>query len=508
MPSRELEKELKHHLNYDAFRTGQKAIIEDVMGGHDVMGVLPTGSGKSLCYQLPAQLLKGLTIVVSPLISLMTDQVKQLRAQHYKGSIALNSFMSPKERQEVLRSLGAYKLIYISPELLQNPVIMTAFKRQEVSLFVIDEAHCISQWGHEFRPDYMRLSETIAHLGNPPVMALSATATPQVQEDIIRVLNLPNIKRHIHPMDRQNIMFAVEQVFDHKDKMSRLKDLLEMYQAPTLIYFSSRQLTEEVALNLQAAFKDRRIAYYHGGMEQSDRLLIQQQFMNDQTDVICCTSAFGMGIDKSDIHLIVHYHFPTQLESYIQEVGRAGRDGKDSMAVLLYDSKDVHLSKRLLANELPDEQQLGNIISIIRNLSTTSRKLPFDEEMILMTGLNEIQWRFLKHQLMKRDIITEDGRFIQSADDWVKTIDTILSHIQQRMGVKEHKLKQMVDWMETTNCLRYELYRHFQDGYTKRTVNCCSNCGLQWDKRIISERKRESNGENWHMKLRKRLLQQ
>src|SRR5690625_1139430 len=275
-----LENNLKSHFNFPAFRTGQKEIIQDIMQGSDVLGVLPTGSGKSLCYQLPAKLLSGTTIVVSPLISLMIDQVKQLKAIQFKEVVALNSFMEYAERRQVYEQLHTYKLVYVSPELLQKESLLAYLQQVDISLFVIDEAHCISQWGHEFRPDYLRLHSVIEMLNNPPILALSATANEDVQADIIHALKRPKMIKHIYPIDKPNIAFHVVRLQDEDEKLHTLTKLVSTYRVPTLIYFSRREDTENIAHRLATQLVDRKVAFYHGGLDAFDRLMIQQQFMN------------------------------------------------------------------------------------------------------------------------------------------------------------------------------------------------------------------------------------
>src|SRR5690625_2720860 len=216
-----LTEHLQQHFKYDTFRQGQEEIIQDVLNGYSVLGVLPTGSGKSLCYQLTAKLLSGTTIVVSPLISLMIDQVKQLKAIQFKEVVALNSFMEYAERRQVYEQLHTYKLVYVSPELLQKESLLAYLQQVDISLFVIDEAHCISQWGHEFRPDYLKLHSIIKLFKNPPILALSATATVNVQTDITTSLHRPNMIKHIYPMDRENITFCVRETSNEAEKQDR-----------------------------------------------------------------------------------------------------------------------------------------------------------------------------------------------------------------------------------------------------------------------------------------------
>jgi len=498
---------LQKYFNFDSFRTGQKEIIQDILKGYDVFGILPTGTGKSLCYQLPAKLINGATIVISPLISLMLDQVNQLRAHQFKDVVALTSFMEYRERQQVLKTLATYKLIYVSPELIQSPEILHYFKQIKVGLFVIDEAHCISQWGHEFRPDYLRLNKVIQSLNHPPILALSATATEAVQNDIMTSLSRPNMIKHIYPMDRENIAFCVHKVEDDRTKLIEIENLLSTYHVPTLIYFSSRISTEEVSEMLIQRLPEKRIAFYHGGMDHFDRIAIQQQFMNDQLDVICCTNAFGMGIDKNNIRLVIHYHFPTQLESYIQEIGRAGRDGSSSVSVLFYAKQDESLPKKLILNEVPTEESLSFVFRQLFNLVQNQGRIPTDLHEIVNTfQVNEIQWRFIHFQLEKNGII-KSNQIIYEKENWKLAFERIKSFQKKRLTQKYSKLIDMINWMNEKDCLRQHLYKGFQSSYKEPSFQCCSNCRfsyLNWkpnETKVI-----QKSFTSWENKLRALLL--
>ncbi|GIO22596.1 ATP-dependent DNA helicase RecQ [Oceanobacillus sp. J11TS1] len=474
-----LKDALHHHFNYDAFRIGQEEIISDVLRGEDVLGVLPTGSGKSICYQLPAKLLDGVTIVVSPLISLMIDQVKELKAASFKEVIALNSFMPFHEQQRALNHLDLYRLIYVSPEWLQKKNHQNYLKRLQVKLFVVDEAHCISQWGHEFRPDYQRLHEVIAELNHPPVLALSATATPDVQTDIIQSLNKPNMKKHIYPMDRKNIAFCVEEVENDQQKLERIEEITKSYLVPTLIYFTSRQSSEEVALWLRAKHPNMNIAYYHGGMEASERLRIQQQFMNNQIDIICCTSAFGMGINKPDIRLVIHYHLPLQIESYIQEVGRAGRDGNSSVGVILYHKGDFRLSTNMVKNELPTIEDIDRLTRTILTYQNNQIDLPSPEQLHMLIDINEGAGRFILRQLQKYELV-RDNVWLLDEQKWKSVRVKIIQNLEERKIYKNDKLNELYQWIRSDDCFRQSLYQSFQNGFQKPDGQCCSNCGFHW----------------------------
>lgn len=504
-----LEEQLKKYFQYSSFRQGQKEIIQDILEGKNVLGILPTGSGKSICYQLPAILMDGLAIVVSPLISLMIDQVKELKAKQFKRAVAINSFMSPEERKIVFKNLHMYKLLFISPELLQQDHIIARLRQVKISLFVIDEAHCISQWGHDFRPDYLKLSTIIEKLGRPPILALSATATPEVQEDIIRILKQQDMILHIYPMDKPNIAFCIEKVNDDYEKNNRLIQLFADLNVPTLIYFSSKLVAEKTTQFLAKKLPNRRISFYHGGMEQTDRIMIQQQFMNDQLDIVCCTSAFGMGINKSNIRMIIHYHLPLQIESFIQEVGRAGRDGKPSVSLLLFSENDLYIPKQMIKSELPDEVAIKNVYYYLKEVSLAKLKLPEDEQQIQnLLQLNEVQWKFIQYHLEKLGILKKNN-VTEFSEHWKSNFQSIFQVVKSRVKLKEKKLREIVTWIQEKNCLRDALYQGFQPTNNGALEQCCSNCGFSWAKfkPMQSPKPTQLNSEwDWNQKLRDLFL--
>jgi ATP-dependent DNA helicase RecQ len=470
----EVKQKMQDVFGFSSFREGQQEIIQDLLQREDVLGILPTGTGKSMCYQLPSLFLDGLTLVVSPLISLMVDQVKQLRAKGFKRVTALNSIVDSKQKDTIIRNLHQFKLVYCSPEMLQNEKVIARLKSIKVSLFVVDEAHCISQWGHEFRTDYLKLQHVIAKLQNPTVLALSATATAEVQEDIMNKLNRPDMKKRVYPMDRENIAFVIEATSNWFAKVERIIEVLKTRRVPTMIYFSSRLWCEKVSQLLQAELPNYRISYYHGGMEKDDRLLIQQQFMNNQLDVICCTSAFGMGVDKQDVRLVIHYQLPTQIESYIQEVGRAGRDGKQSVGLILYCNGDEQLPYRLIEQELPSEQQINYVFrSLLQQEHTPLSQ--FEDELVEMEQLNETQWNFLKHQLEVHGILRENN--IVNIVEWDQALKKTLAMQKKRQFEKYSKVHQLLDWVQSDECRRKSIYQSFQSGYKKPLLYCCDRCG-------------------------------
>lgn len=503
-----LEKELQKHFQYHSFRPGQREIISDVLQGKSVLGILPTGSGKSICYQLPSLLLDGLTVVVSPLISLMIDQVKELKAKNVKRVVALNSFVTYSERQMVMEQLHHYKLLYISPELLQQPQLLKRLSQLKISLFVIDEAHCISQWGHDFRPDYLKLGKVIENLHHPPVLALSATATPAVQADIIKSLDRPRMVKRVYPMDRNNLTFAIQDVASDQEKLELLTIYLNKHYGPALIYFSSRIQAENLARILTEKLPDLQVAFYHGGVEPIDRIQIQQQFMNNQIDVICCTSAFGMGINKQNIRLIIHYHIPSQMEAYIQEVGRAGRDGKPSICLLLYGRYDAAIPKSIIENELPESGEIRMIMQQLKVLSEQGIELTREvlHDLDELFQISEIKWRFLRFHFEKHGMIN-GKKVVYQAEHWRNVYEHLVKWIQSRSLYKMEELQEMIRWAESDDCLRKQLYKKFQSGYDPPIFECCSNCGIdleQWEAQALPPSLQEDI--DWREKLRKLLL--
>jgi ATP-dependent DNA helicase RecQ len=473
----ELEELLKSKFNYNSFRFGQREIIQDVINGDDVIAMLPTGGGKSICYQLPSYKIGGTILIISPLLSLMEDQVQQLRKNGEKDVIALNSFLSFYEKKMAIRDLSKFRFIFTSPEMLQSPIIISALKQSHISLFVVDEAHCISQWGHDFRPDYSKLGDIRKNLGNPPCLALTATATNQVIEDISSMLKLTNEKRHIHSVDRTNIAIMVEKTESLDDKILTLLDKVRKLQGPGIIYFSSRLWAENIA-NYLLEKGLTNVAYYHGGMEQEQRMLIQQQFLNNQLDIICCTSAFGMGINKPNIRYVIHFHLPTQLESYLQEIGRAGRDGNKSIAILLYSPYDEEIPEQLIQYELPSDAAIRSILNFINAKLQVNNILPMtkevEEELITLTEVNENYWRFIRHHLKETGILDDHtvSEIIQ-----VEEVTIELSRIiTQRINLKNEKLLFMKRWLFSNTCRREIILRYFGEELIGKPEICCDIC--------------------------------
>lgn len=353
---------LKKYFGFTKFRDGQLATVKALLTGHNTLAVLPTGGGKSLLYQLPAYLLPGAVLVVSPLISLMQDQVDRLHRNGEKRVLMLSGRGQGPAWQLQLRRLAGAKFIFASPELLANPAVIRALQAIQLSLLTIDEAHCISQWGPDFRPEYLLLKQLRQQLGTPLTLLLTATATPQVRQDILAKVGLAAnevtvIRRSVN---RPNLFLAVQELANDGDKRAALLKLVTCLPGAGIIYFASRRLATDMAEWLREN-SSLKVAAYHAGMSPADRFRVQQQFMDEQLQLVCATSAFGMGIDKANIRFVIHYHLPTNLEGYVQEIGRAGRDGKQSVAVMLYCPGDEQLARQLTQVDLPSAEQFNRV---------------------------------------------------------------------------------------------------------------------------------------------------
>ncbi|RYL94860.1 ATP-dependent DNA helicase RecQ [Sporolactobacillus sp. THM7-4] len=488
---------LRHVFGYDSFRPGQKRVISALLAHQDVFAMMPTGSGKSICYQIPGYLLPGLVLIVSPLLSLMEDQVVSLRRAGEKKVRALSSMLSFQERVRVLKHLDEFRFLFISPEMLQKPSVLSALQQVKVSLFVVDEAHCISQWGHEFRPDYMHLAEAREKMGSPVCLALTATADRRVREDIIGHLHLEKSKQVLESVDRPNIALVVRKVKNNAEKIKRLLALLRTAKWPAMVYCSSREWTEKLTEEIKSAL-DYRTAFYHGGMASEDRRKIQNQFLDGELDVLCCTNAFGMGINKSDVRLIVHFHYPAHLNAYLQEIGRAGRDGGQSLAVLYYSEEDDRLPVSLIDSNYPDETMLRNVL-----IRLDQGQLQTEDEHQFMTllqseGVTEVAARFILEQVKKKP----------DKKPYLSTFDDCLRLVKERRARQLDDLSKMRRWIRGTDCRRKSCLHFFGEKLSWRPRLCCDRCGLE----IKDFQRRETDRSgmcfelNWERRLRRLLI--
>lgn len=348
------EELLQRIFGYSGFRPGQEALINGILAGRDVFGIMPTGGGKSMCYQLPALMLPGITLVVSPLISLMRDQVMALKAVGVSAAY-INSTLTGPQIQTVYRNLlaGKYKIVYVASERLDYPGFSGLAAKLPISFIAVDEAHCISQWGQDFRPSYLRIVNFIGTLPRRPVVgAFTATATKQVREDVERILQLQNPIRIVTGFDRPNLYFEVTQTDEKELELRRL--LASRSGKSGIIYCSTRKTVETVCSNLQD--RGYGATRYHAGLSDEERSRNQEDFLYDRAPIMVATNAFGMGIDKSNVSFVIHYNMPKSIEAYYQEAGRAGRDGAAADCILLYNGRDVNTARYLINNTSENEE--------------------------------------------------------------------------------------------------------------------------------------------------------
>lgn len=371
---------LLRYFGYRSFRPGQVDVVRAVLDGHDTLGVLPTGGGKSLCYQVPALVLPGLAVVLSPLISLMKDQVDRLVVRGIAAAF-LNSTVPPPDVARCLLSArrGILKLLYVAPERLEAPDLLRALADCAISLVAVDEAHCISEWGHEFRPSFRRIAAVTERLGHPQIVALTATATPRVRADIARQLRLRHPRVVVGGFDRPNLHYAAKRCRGDDEKGRAIVSELRALDAPAVVYASTRASVERIARQLRRC--RLRAAAYHGGLDDGARREAQEQFMGDRLDAIVATNAFGMGIDKPNVGLVMHHAMPGTLEAYYQEAGRAGRDGRPARCLLLHSADDRSTHEWFIAGTFPQPDGVRRVHAALRTLAIR-RRVPVEPAIV------------------------------------------------------------------------------------------------------------------------------
>nr|WP_106784645.1 ATP-dependent DNA helicase RecQ [Lysinibacillus timonensis] len=476
-----LEELLYKHFGYHTFRPGQREVIEQLVEGRDVIALLPTGMGKSLCYQLPGYIFPKPVLIISPLLSLMQDQVTQMKQNGEKRVVALNSFLTLGQKNDALNLLHQYQFIFVSPEMLLQHHVKQRLSHMQLSLIVIDEAHCLSQWGFDFRPDYLRIGEVFDEKNRPPILALSATATNKVIGDIKSYLKMKEPFEYIHSVDRPNIHLGKLYFQNQDEKLEWILEHVQKTEGPGIIYTQSRAKTESISERLiQLGIP---AAAYHAGKDALDRQFIQQQFIEGSLDWIVATNAFGMGVHKQNVRQVLHHSLPSNIANYMQEIGRAGRDGQDALAVLLYSEGDEEVSRLLAIDDLPTKHH----IDIYEQYRLNNENV---KTMIHNGEISETAFRVL--------------------DYWMNEKTTMeVNHILNVM--KHEKLRaidQMINLIRTDDCMRSDLVHYFGQTLQTRPENCCQSCGLNYEE-IVNPRVQKSGDRieiSWKERIESILL--
>ena len=468
-----LRTKLREHFGFPRFRPGQEKVVRAALSGRDALALMPTGSGKSLCFQLPGLVMEGSTVVISPLIALMKDQTESLAEKGIRA-VAFNSTMSTRERQEAEEHVarGDKEFVYTTPEQLANREFRSLLRRSPIDLFVVDEAHCVSHWGHDFRPDYLELGSVIDELGRPTVLAMTATATDDVVDDIIRQLRIPDAEIVHTGFHRPNLHLVVLSTPDEVTRRERLVELVAGDGGSGIIYASTVRAVGELAEFLQSQGFD--VTTYHGRMKAADREESQDRFMGGEVPIMIATNAFGMGIDKADIRYVIHAHLPGTVEAFYQEFGRAGRDGDPARCTLLYAPDDRKLHNFFQSRRYPGAEDLVNAHHALKRLADDSPTL---EDVQAISPLPKSRMKLAMSLLRSKGVVKEDlsGHLHLIRPDLTRDdLTRLIRDYEERDDRDRVKLQRLLDYAETRGCRWSYLLDYFRDADTQSAA--CGHC--------------------------------
>ncbi len=468
----EAERIARKRFGFSELRTGQREAIESVVGGRDTLTVQPTGSGKSAIYQIAGLMLPGPTVVVSPLIALQKDQVEDIEERGLADAAVVNSAVPVSEVRDAFEKLeeGELEFVFLAPEQLSKTEVLTQLASAGPSLFVVDEAHCISEWGHDFRPDYLQLGGAIEALGHPPVLALTATAAPDVREEIIDRLGLKKPKVIVRGLDRPNLQLRVRVFKTESDKRDALIEAVDAAQTPGIVYVATRGHAEELGTEL--AERGRPAWFYHGGMRPKERDQIQSEFMASPDAIMVATNAFGMGVDKPDIRFVFHYDIPDSVDAYFQEIGRAGRDGDPAEAILFYRPEDLRLPKFFKGGGKLGEAEVREIASRIADENEPVAVEELQEEV----GLSERKMAKAINRLEEVGAVERLPSGEVAPAEKAPKMETVAAEVveaqEHRREWDRLRIEKMRAYAELSSCRRAYLLDYFG----QEDITHCDNC--------------------------------
>ncbi|MFH0944283.1 MAG: RecQ family ATP-dependent DNA helicase [Planctomycetota bacterium] len=469
---------LRDWFGHADFQGPQEETIDHLLAGGNALVILPTGGGKSLCYQLPAMLMSGVTVVLSPLIALMQDQVDQLRKRGLPATY-INSSLDRRERERRLADVvaGKIRLLYVTPERFRKQPFVEALREVRVPLLAVDEAHCISAWGHDFRPEYGRLGKIRELLGDPPTVALTATATLDTRRDILERLRIPDARLFMTGIERRNLHLGVRTVQDGEERYARIVEVLRSVGGPGIVYMS---LIKDLRILQDGLYRDGFFVHvYHGDLERGERRRMQREFIDSDDGIILATNAFGMGVDKPNIRFILHAQIPGSVEAYFQEVGRAGRDGEDSLCELLYLQEDLMIQKQFVEWANPDAAFVRNQFNLMARWGEELYAHDLDElrETLLLKNRADGRPEMVMGLLRSEGII--DGTFERGDIRIVRPLAAGEEEVLVHSGKRDRDLRRLleiVEYARSTTCRKESIHGYFGLEWAKGNCGSCDRC--------------------------------